>query len=134
VTDRLVCDASAVVAALLDGGPAGTWVAGQLRGRALVAPDLLPFEVANVLRRQELAAAVTADQAAQAHRDLLDLAVELWPYELLAGGSWARRETLSIYDAAYIALAERTGADLITLDVRLARAPNLPCEVLTPPE
>jgi predicted nucleic acid-binding protein len=134
VTDRLVCDASAVVAALLDGGPAGTWAAGQLRGRVLVAPDLMPFEVANVLRRQELAGAVTADQAAQAHRDLLDLAVELWPYELLASGSWPRRQSLSIYDAAYVALAERTGADLITLDVRLAHAPNLPCAVLTPPE
>lgn len=45
---------------------------------------------------------------AQAHADLLDLPLELWPYELLASRSWQLRENLTIYDAAYVALAEMT--------------------------
>jgi hypothetical protein len=37
------------------------------------------FEADNILRRHELAHLISTDQAAQAHADLLDLAVELWP-------------------------------------------------------
>jgi hypothetical protein len=34
------------------------------------------FEAANIIRRHDLAGLVSADQAAQAHADLLDLAIE----------------------------------------------------------
>ena len=34
------------------------------------------FEAANIIRRHDLAGLVSADQAAQAHADLLDLASE----------------------------------------------------------
>lgn len=129
----VVCDASVVVAALLDGGPTGEWAADRLRGRRLAAPHLMPFEVANILRRQELAGSVGRDQAAQAHADLLDLDVELWPHEVLAPGAWSHRHNLSIYDAAYVALTEALGAPLVTLDIRIARAPGVRCAVETPP-
>lgn len=124
-----VCDASAVVAALVDGGPDGTWAAGRLAGRRLLAPHLMPFEVANILRRQELSGAVTADVAAQAHADLLDLGVQLWPYETLAVGVRVLRANLTAYDAAYVALAELVDAPLVTLDARIARAPGVRCAV-----
>jgi predicted nucleic acid-binding protein len=133
VSGRAVCDASALVAVLVDGGEAGTWAAGQFVGVDLLAPGLVVFEVANVLRRHELAAFVSADQAAQAHRDLLDLPIDLWPYELLAARAWELRANLSIYDAAYVALAEQTGATLVTLDVRIGRAPGVACPVAAPP-
>jgi predicted nucleic acid-binding protein len=133
VSGRAVCDASALVAVLVDGGEAGTWAAGQFVGVDLLAPGLVVFEVANVLRRHELATLVSADQAAQAHRDLLDLPIELWPYELLAARAWELRANLSIYDAAYVALAEQTGATLVTLDVRIGRAPGVGCPVAAPP-
>ena len=77
---RVVCDASALVALLLDGGPDGRWATQALGGADLAAPSLVGFEVANVIRRHELAGIVSADQAAQAHADLLDLAIEHWPY------------------------------------------------------
>lgn len=76
MTQRVVCDASAVVAVLLDAGPAGRWATDALTGADLAAPSLLPFEAADIIRRHELAALITADQAAQAHSDLLDLAIE----------------------------------------------------------
>ena len=39
---------------------------------------------------------------------------------------------LSIYDAAYVALAEITDLTLITLDTRLAKAPGTKCRISTP--
>lgn len=129
---RVVCDASALVALLLDAGPDGRWATAALTGAELIAPALAPFEVANIVRRQELAGRVSADQAAQAHADLLQLTVELWPYELVALRAWELRANLSSYDASYAALAELTAATLVTLDRRIARAPGLRCAVSTP--
>jgi len=129
VTRRVVCDASALIALLLDGGDAGRRVADELDGAQLLAPTLVDFEAANIFRRLQLAREVSADQAAQAHADLLDLDVERWPYELLAPRAWSLRENLTIYDASYVALGELTGATLLTLDGRLARAPGIRCSV-----
>ncbi|HWK29156.1 MAG TPA: type II toxin-antitoxin system VapC family toxin [Solirubrobacter sp.] len=129
---RLVCDASALVALLLDDGPKGRWVAAGIAGADLAAPALVGFEVASIIRRHELASLISRDQAAQAHADLLDLAIELWPHELLAPRAWELRANLSIYDASYVALAELTAAALVTLDRRIARAPGVRCPVSVP--
>lgn len=129
---RVACDASALVALLLDGGPEGRRVTQELDGADLVAPALVAFEAANIIRRHELAGLVSADQAAQAHADLLDLAIEYWPYELLAPRAWQLRQNLSIYDAGYVAVAELTDATLVTLDRRIVGAPGLRCRIATP--
>jgi predicted nucleic acid-binding protein len=129
---RMVADASALVALLVDDGPAGDWATGHLAGADLVAPQIAPFEVANILRRHELAGILRADQAAAAHADLLDLTVELWPYELLARRAWELRANLTVYDAAYVAVAERVGATLVTLDRRIAGSPGVGCPIAAP--
>jgi predicted nucleic acid-binding protein len=132
VSTRVVCDASALTALLIDGGPDGRWVTEAFAGADLAAPTLVGFETANILRRHELAGMITADQAAQAHADLLDLAIEHWPYELLATRAWQLRQNLSIYDASYVALAELLGATLVTLDRRIGGAPGPRCAIATP--
>jgi predicted nucleic acid-binding protein len=129
VSEQLVCDSSAVVALLLDDGAAGRAAARRMSGPMLAAPELLPFEVSNIIRRHELAELIGADQAAQAHADLLDLQVELWPYDLLAARAWQLRPNLTTYDACYVAVAELVNASLVTLDARLARAPGLRCRI-----
>ncbi|WP_298809409.1 type II toxin-antitoxin system VapC family toxin, partial [uncultured Gordonia sp.] len=91
MTVDVVCDASALVALLLDDGPDGRWAVGQLSGTRLLAPQLVMFEVSNIVRRQEMAGVVSADQAVQAHGDLLDLSIEQWPYELLGSRVWELR-------------------------------------------
>ena len=90
------------------------------------------FEASNIIRRHELAGVIGADQAALAHTDMLDLAIEQWPYEVLASRTWELRHNLSSYDGSYVALAELTGATLVTLDRRIARAPGLRCNIATP--
>lgn len=129
---RVVCDASALVALLLDGGSDGRWVTQALSGADLAAPGLVGFEAASIIRRHELAGLLSPDQAAQAHVDLLDLAIEQWPYEILAGRAWELRPDLSCCDASYVALAELTQTTLVTLDRRIGRAPGLRCTVATP--
>jgi len=123
---RFVLDASAAVALLADAGPAGTWVAETIRGGALFAPELMPFEVANILRRHALAGILDHSAAALAHADLVGLAVELYPYAALADRIWALRHALTAYDAAYIALADLLAAPVVTLDARLGHAAETP--------
>jgi predicted nucleic acid-binding protein len=132
VSRRVAVDASALVALLLDGGADGRWATEAVSGADLVAPALVEFEAANIIRRHELAGLVGADQAAQAHMDLLDLVIELWPYELVAARAWQLRDNLPIYDAGYVAVAELTDAPLVTLDRRIRGAPGLRCDVQTP--
>jgi predicted nucleic acid-binding protein len=132
VSSSFVCDASALAALLLDSGPDGQWVAQALEPSEIAAPTLLTYETANVIRRHELAGQISPDQSAQAHADLLDLAIELWPYDLLATRAWELRQNLSIYDAAYVALAEIADVTLVTLDKRLAKAPGTRCRIVTP--
>lgn len=125
----IVIDASAVVAMLADSGPAGEW-ATHAAGTRLAAPDLMPYEAGNILRRHVLARILDASAAALAHADLTALPLDLYPYTALAERAWALRDNLTIYDASYVALAELLGVPLVTLDARLAHASGPQCQVL----
>ena len=49
-------------------------------------------------------------------------AAKRWPHRALLGRALALRDQLTAYDAIYVAMAEATGATLVTRDARLARA------------
>jgi predicted nucleic acid-binding protein len=132
MTDRVVCDASAIVAALLDSGPDGQWAVTRLTGVDLHAPTLVHYDCANVIRRLELKGTVGADQATLAYTDLLDLNITLWPYDVLGGRIWQLHQNLTSYDAAYVALADTLSATLVTLNRRIARSPVVECTVTCP--
>jgi predicted nucleic acid-binding protein len=128
----LVLDASVVVAALVDDGEVGRWAEAALDRQALAAPHLMPFEAANILRRATLRGDISEDVARLAHADLLDLTVELVDYGSIAARAWELRASVTVYDAAYVALAEALDAPMMTLDLRLARASGPGCAFLTP--
>ena len=128
----LVLDASALVALLTDGGRPGEAVAEAVADQRLAAPELLLFEAANVLRRLELTGRLASETASLAHGDLLDLAIQLWPYVALAADAWGLRGSLTLYDASYVSLASRLDVPLVTLDERLARAATSSCRVVVP--
>ena len=118
-------DASCVVAALrasTTGEAAGDWARQLLGSGPLVAPHLLPVEVAHVLRRQVATGRLHGPAAAAALGDVADLGIELYPFEPFAPRVWQLRESVSTYDAWYVALAEAHDAPLATLDARLAAA------------
>ncbi len=130
----LVIDASMVVAALIDAGPAGVWAESLLAAQPLSAPHLMPVETANILRRATLAGEISADSAALAHADLADLPVELFPYAPFADRVWELRANVTCYDAWYVALAEYLEAKVATIDVKLSRAAGPRCGFETPPQ
>ena len=129
----LVVDASAVVAALVDRGPHGGWAEPLLAGNDLVAPHLMPTEVANMLRRVVLRGVVSADVAALAYGELFRLRVELFPCEPFAARVWELRSSVTAYDGWYVALAEALRAPLATLDHRLLAAVGPRCRFVTAP-
>lgn len=124
-----VIDASAVVELIL-ATDAGRSVADAIEGRTLHAPHLLDLEVASVLRRYVLLGVLSADEGTQACVDLLDLDIRRYPHDLLLPRVWELRDTVTAYDAAYIALAEALQAPLITRDGRLARAHGHTAQVI----
>lgn len=52
-----------------------------------------------------------------------------YPHEGYLEEIWRLRQNVTAFDAAYAALAGLLGCPLVTWDVRLARAPRLPCDV-----
>ena len=119
----IVLDASAAVDWLLQ-TPAGRSIDKRIysRNETLHAPHLLDLEVTQVLRRLALQAVVSIHRADEAVRDLLDLRITRYPHLVLLPRVWQLRHNLSAYDAAYIVLAEKVGAALVTRDARLASA------------
>lgn len=130
----IVVDASVVVVALADDAQDGDFARARLRGERLNAPELLDLEVASVLRRQMLRGAMDARRVALALNDLAALPFERAPHRPLIGRCWQLRDNVTIYDAAYVALAEVLGVTLLTGDRRLASATGPEChiELLTP--
>jgi predicted nucleic acid-binding protein len=119
----IVLDASAAVDWLLQTS-AGQSIEKRIYSRkeTLHAPHLLDLEVTQVLRRLALQGAVPVRRADEAVRDLLDLRITRYPHLVLLPRIWQLRHNLSAYDAAYIVLAEKLGAALVTRDDRLASA------------
>lgn len=126
----LTIDASAVISLLIDPSDAGERVAGAVRGADVIAPDLMPIEATNVLRRRRGADLLSVREAQSAFGTLRELSITLWPFETVATRVWELGDNLSAYDACYVALAEHTGSPLITRDARIARAPGVACEVV----
>lgn len=127
MTDLAVVDASVVVTLLIDPGVRGAEAAAVLADTRWHAPDLLPYEVTDVLRRRRATGLLTRAEADDAHAAAARLPVELWPHELLAERIWSLGGAISAYDAAYVALAERLDAVLVTADARLSSAPGTRC-------
>lgn len=123
----IVVDASVLAPALADDGPHGDRARARLRGEELAAPDLLDLEVVSVVRRAERSGLVGGRRAEQALTDLAALPLTRLPHRPLLPRVWALRANLTPYDAAYVAVAERLGAVLVTADARLRGAPGPRC-------
>jgi predicted nucleic acid-binding protein len=122
-------DASVIVTALADDGADGDRARHRLRGERLVAPHVVDLEVASAWRRLAAAGDIDDRRVELAFADLLSLRLERLGHGPLLGRCWELRSNLTIYDAAYVALAEALSATLVTADRRLADAPGLRCAV-----
>jgi predicted nucleic acid-binding protein len=125
----LVIDASVLAVALLDDGPEGDLVRHRLRGEQLAAPGLIDLEVASVWRGLARGGHLDARRVGLALNDLRDLPIQRVEHTPLLARCWELRDNLTIYDAAYVALAEALQAPLLTGDRRLARATGTRCVI-----
>jgi predicted nucleic acid-binding protein len=103
--------------------PARALLRGQReRTVALRMLDLTPYEVGNALLRGRLS--VPAERAAEVLDALAVVCAAIAPTaeDLGEAARLAQEHDLTLYDAAYAAVARRRGAQLATLDGKLLRA------------
>ena len=125
----IVVDASVVVTALADDGVDGDQARARLRGERLVAPHLIDLEVISAWRRMAAAGRIDERRASLAIGDLRALRLERVGHEPLVARCWELRSNLTVYDAVYVALAERLDASLLTADSRIPKAPGIRCSI-----
>jgi predicted nucleic acid-binding protein len=128
----IVVDASVLVAALIDSGPHGTWSEEVLANGSLLAPQWVQAEATNIFRRLERAKLITTPEANAALDDLMQLDIDLVPFEPFAERIWELRRNVTSYDAWYVAIAEALDLPLATLDQTLSKSNGVACRFLTP--
>lgn len=119
----IVADASALLELILGTTRAERVGAMALAaGERLHAPYLLDIEIVQGLRRMVQLRNITAARAEQALEDFGDFLIERHAHVELLPRVWQLRESVTAYDAAYLALAEALEAPLLTCDAKLARS------------
>lgn len=121
----IVLDTSAAVDWLLQTA-AGLRIEQRIYARqdTLHTVYLLDVEFLQVLRRLVRGGTLAPKRAEEAIEDLAALRITRYAPGPLFQRMWLHRQNLSAYDAAYVALAEKLRAPLITRDQRIAAAPG----------
>lgn len=122
-------DASVLGPALTDDTEDGDRVRARLDGTLMWAPGLIDLEILSFLRRAVQVGDLEEPRARLAWGDLAQLRLRRVGHELLAARIWELRHNLTPYDAAYVVVAERLRATLLTGDGHLARAPGPVCAI-----
>jgi predicted nucleic acid-binding protein len=117
-----VLDASAAVRTVMD--PESPFRDLLDKADLVIAPELIVAEVCSAFRKYVRARIMARVQAEQAAERAIALVDHLQPlYELVTDVfALASRSDASVYDLFYLALAQRTGATLLTADVPLQQA------------
>lgn len=124
-----VVDASILTAFYASDDPSRELVAARLAsGDALFAPAHLDAEVVSALRGLSRTSATLSAVVPGALRHLAGFPIRRMPLAPLLERMWALRDNVTPYDAAYVALAERLEARLVTSDRRLAASPGPRCQ------
>ena len=133
----VVVDASAAIKWFVNEGGPSVRAARRLllAGNDLIAPSLLLSEVQNVMWKKLRAGQVTEEQGRLVAASMRSFFVHVEPDERLVEAAWALAvaHDHQVYDCLYVALAERTGAHLATLDKKmksLARAAGIAIEAM----
>ncbi|WP_324191911.1 type II toxin-antitoxin system VapC family toxin [Nocardia brasiliensis] len=128
--NEYVVDASAASTALVRKDATGIAIGKLLETSICHAPHLIDAEVGNVLRRHERRKQLSDEAAATGLRLLTTLVDERYAHHgWLAQEAWLLRHTISFYDGLYAALAARLDIPLLTADIKLSKAPGLPCAI-----
>ena len=123
-----VIDASVLVAFYAADDPHHSAVAARLSaGDALFSPAHLDVEVVSALRGLARVNPRFERIVPDALAHLGGFPIRRMPTPPLLGRIWELRHNTTAYDAAYVALAERLDAVLVTCDTKLANASGPRC-------
>jgi predicted nucleic acid-binding protein len=125
----IVLDASAALSALLNDGDARSLVADQ----QVHVPHQIDHEIVGALHHRVRSGAMTPEAGWSLVDTWRRLAATRYPVQGLLARVWQLQDSLSTYDASYVALAESLGCTLVTVDARVSRAPGLRCPVTVIP-
>jgi predicted nucleic acid-binding protein len=117
-----VLDASAFVSLLVG------WVKDsdvELFDGDFAAPDLFLIETASGLRRSIRTGVVSPDHGGSLLLRALELPISLVSSRELVERAFEMRDSMTIQDGCYVALAEQLECGVLTADRRLARAPGI---------
>ena len=126
----IVIDASVLANVVGDDSPIGDAARNRLAVAVHVAaPDLVDVETVAVLRKRWIAGTMPDRRFKSAVEDLVALPIIRYPTGPLLLRAYELRANITPYDATYVALAEVLSCTLLTADKRLARSPNITCQV-----
>ena len=125
----IVLDTSAVVEFLVGSDPAAERIREITEGETLAAPHAVDLECASALRGLVRGSKLPPDEGERALRLLGRMKIRRYGHLPLLARIWQLRHNMWPYDAAYVALAESLGAELVTLDAKLEKVPGLACTV-----
>lgn len=114
-------EASAIVDAIV-GHPVNPRLLAALADEELHAPTLLDFEVASALRGHVLGKKLDSTRIDEAVDDFASMQIERHQMTRLLGHILALRDNFTVYDAAYVVLAQALDAPLVTADAKLLEA------------
>lgn len=118
-------DASAVVDFVLR-FPRGSGVGRELRrAEGVGVPQHFDLEAMSALRKLESRGVVDGARARRAVRAVLSLRARRHDLRPLTTRIWQLRTNMTVYDAAYVALAATIGGTLVTTDPKWAGVPHL---------
>ena len=115
-----VIDTSAL-AAVVFAEPDAQRVAAQLEEHDLIAPQLLPFELANVCLTKIRRHPVKRELLLSGYEMVSRLPLTFMAVNMTEVVTLAEAKTLTAYDASFLWLAQQLDVELVTLDKTLAK-------------
>jgi predicted nucleic acid-binding protein len=128
-----VIDASVFIDALVGVSGHGDRARAEIRDNTVLqVPAIFAAEATSALRAMVLRRELDHARARTALGQLMRVRVIQYPFQPFARRAWELRDNCTVYDAWYVALAERLGLDFVTADRKLLKAKGPRCRVRLP--